>query len=73
MVVLQTQDKTLHLVDNFWHVLTKEPGFEKIQADCIAWVNERLPGRVDNGSGAVLAGGPWEKVEKQELPDALLN
>eukprot|EP00878_Enallax_costatus_P013172 GHUV01013769.1.p1 GENE.GHUV01013769.1~~GHUV01013769.1.p1 ORF type:complete len:163 (+),score=46.27 GHUV01013769.1:797-1285(+) len=78
----KTADKTLHLVDNFWHVLTKEPGNEKLLADCIAWMDERLPSGIANGkagscnsSGTQLAADAWEKVEKSEAagPVALLN
>jgi hypothetical protein len=34
----QSPDKTLRLLHDFWHVLTKEEGNEKLLAECIAWV-----------------------------------
>lgn len=73
LLLMQTDDKTLHLVDNFWHVLTKEPGNEKIRADCIAWMHKRLPCNNADGrpvscssSGTQLAADAWETVEISE-------
>jgi esterase/lipase len=35
-------DKQLHIVTDMWHILTKEPGNDKILAQVIAWIQERL-------------------------------
>jgi esterase/lipase len=35
-------DKQLHILTDMWHIITKEPGNEKILAQVIEWVNERL-------------------------------
>ncbi|KAL6758728.1 alpha/beta-hydrolase [Haematococcus lacustris] len=34
-------DKTLHLVENAWHVLTREPGNEETLAKIVEWCNAR--------------------------------
>ncbi|WIA30766.1 hypothetical protein OEZ86_000826 [Tetradesmus obliquus] len=59
-------DKTLHLVDNMWHVLTKEPGNQQLLQQCIAWLTKRAataaapppPGRNSAaGTAAAAAAG----------------
>jgi esterase/lipase len=41
--VVQSQDKSLRLLNDFWHVLTKEEGNEKIQQQCLQWLQQRTP------------------------------
>lgn len=71
---LQTEDKTLKLVDNFWHVLTKEPGNEELLADCMTWITDHLTaGRALAGSSSHSSStglATWEKVEKDEAVGA---
>jgi alpha-beta hydrolase superfamily lysophospholipase len=38
---MQATDKELVMMPNMWHVLTKEPGNEKIIARIIEWVQQR--------------------------------
>ncbi len=40
---VQSKDKQLKLVDNMWHILTKEPGNEVILECCINWLEARVP------------------------------
>lgn len=35
-------DKTLRLVNSFWHVLTKESGNEALLSEALSWLNDRL-------------------------------
>ena len=35
-------DKQLHILKDMWHIITKEPGNEKILADVTAWIEQRL-------------------------------
>lgn len=37
----QSQDKTLRLINSFWHILVREPGNDKINAAIADWVLER--------------------------------
>lgn len=37
----QSPDKTLRLLTNFWHVLTKEEGNESLLRECIEWIQAR--------------------------------
>lgn len=39
---VQVEDKTLRLVNSFWHVLTKETGNEALLAEALAWMDARL-------------------------------
>ncbi len=38
---LQSKDKTLRLINSFWHILVREPGNEKINAAISDWLLER--------------------------------
>jgi hypothetical protein len=38
----QSPDKTLRLLSDFWHVLTKEQGNERLLAECVEWMQARL-------------------------------
>lgn len=40
--VLQSPDKTLRLLTDFWHVLTKEQGNERLLQECITWMQARI-------------------------------
>jgi hypothetical protein len=42
---LQSQDKSLRLLNDFWHVLTKEEGNPKLLKQCIDWLTQRTPAR----------------------------
>jgi acylglycerol lipase len=37
----QSKDKTLRLINSFWHILVREPGNEKINAAIADWVLHR--------------------------------
>jgi hypothetical protein len=43
LCTLQSSDKTLQLVDNMWHVLTKEPGNQQLLQQCVDWLSQRAP------------------------------
>lgn len=65
--LLQSADKQLRLVNDMWHILTKEPGNEKLLAEIVAWVlarsgtieEEEAQGGEggDEGEGVSAAGG----------------
>lgn len=40
---MQSEDKTLRLLNDFWHVLTKEEGNEKLLRECLDWMQQRTP------------------------------
>lgn len=40
---MQSEDKTLRLLNDFWHVLTKEEGNEKLLRECLEWMQQRTP------------------------------
>ena len=40
-VAMQSKDKTLRLINSFWHILVREPGNEKINAAIADWLLER--------------------------------
>jgi hypothetical protein len=39
----QSRDKSLRLLNAFWHVLTKEEGNEKLLKECLDWLKQRTP------------------------------
>lgn len=39
----QSPDKTLQLVNEMWHVLTKEEGNRQLLCQIISWLSQRLP------------------------------
>lgn len=38
---LQSSDKTLRLLNGFWHILMKEPGNEALRDELVAWLHAR--------------------------------
>lgn len=40
---VKSEDKTLRLLNDFWHVLTKEEGNEKLLRECLDWMQQRTP------------------------------
>jgi hypothetical protein len=39
------KDKTLRLVNTFWHILPKEPSNEAVLSEVLSWMNARLAPR----------------------------
>lgn len=37
----QSSDKALRLCNDFWHIIVREPGNERINADIAAWLLQR--------------------------------
>jgi len=42
----KAKDKTLRLVNRFWHALNKEPGNEAVLSELLAWMDDRVPNQV---------------------------
>jgi hypothetical protein len=38
----KVEDKQLRLVNDFWHLLTKEPGNEVVLTEALAWMDARV-------------------------------
>ncbi|CAG9464805.1 unnamed protein product [Pedinophyceae sp. YPF-701] len=60
-----TKDKTLRLMNNMWHVLTKEEGSTMLLESVVRWYDDRVrpAGMIAAGKGGAAAGMEVEAVE----------